>query len=103
VKALGAAAFQYVSKTADIWCDKEFVLPMVKALGSSLQYASEQLKADREVVLAAVTASGMNLQHAHESLQGDRDVVPGHRLHGRPPRPRSALCRGVVLLGQHLG
>jgi len=47
-------ALQYISKTADIWHDKEFVLSTVKLCGNALQYASEDLKGYTDVVLAAV-------------------------------------------------
>jgi len=56
--------------------DREFVLVAVKENGSTLQYASDVLKADREIVLEAIRNSrGDALEWASNELKGDREIV----------------------------
>ena len=65
--------------------DREELLEAIKNDGmahSSLEYASDSLKADREVVLAAIRGHDFGfgdgegpLQYADESLGADREVV----------------------------
>jgi len=68
-------AFSYVNKTAKMWNEKEFVLPLVTMQGSALQYATTQVKANKEVVLAAVSNKGTALQYASNDVKQDKDVV----------------------------
>jgi len=68
-------AFSYVKKTATIWNEKSFVLPLVMMQGSALQYAKTQLKDNKQVVLAAVSNRGTALLYASNDMKQDQDVV----------------------------
>ena len=55
--------------------NKDLVLPIVKASGYYLQYASKELKADKDIVMAAVSEWGNALEYASGELQADKEVV----------------------------
>ena len=60
-------AFIHVNKTADMWKDKDFVLPMVQMCHSALKFAADNCKADKDVIQAAVAQNGHALQYRRVS------------------------------------
>jgi len=55
--------------------DKDVVLAAVQQDGSSLQYASEDLRKNREVVLEAVKKTPTALKYALDGLNQDPDCL----------------------------
>jgi hypothetical protein len=51
------------------------MLAAVQNDGSTLEYASKELKADREIVMEAVQSHGWALQYASDELRADREIV----------------------------
>ncbi|MBA3721276.1 MAG: DUF4116 domain-containing protein [Parachlamydiaceae bacterium] len=65
----------YTLAHKDLWKNREFVLEVVKIIGSFLYNACSTLQNDKAVVMAAVTQNGCALQFAHDDLRKERDVV----------------------------
>ena len=51
------------------------MLQSLNCIGSSLEYASDELKNDREFILEAVAKSGYALKYASDEFRADREVV----------------------------